>query len=375
MAQFKDKIPAAGGKIEYLYDSARNGIASQISGFDIFAIYQVAVSMDGRHLLGTVPATGIGQIPVYPQPSIITYIQSDQQGMWGRNCPRCQKYFRTNHIMDVTCCPYCTAKADSLAFVSKDQRTYITACYDAFARAYIGKKSTSLDEADVTDSGSAWHYSEEKQQFHFACDTKGCNTQTDILGQYGYCPRCGRTNARRLFAERVNKMLNEWQTVYQGVSDRKERGEAWERMTITSLSDFEALAKHLRIRLLLLPMTPRRKRELESLNFQSPLEADQFLVQWFDIGLLEWPGDNISPNRTVPSSDLPFIKKMIQKRHILMHNGGIVDQEYLDLSRDAQVRLNERIRIRSNEAKHFIERVRELATNLMDNVEYGFREG
>jgi hypothetical protein len=347
MSEFKDKIPAAGGKVEYLYDPA-HGIASRISGFDFQATYIVAVSMDGQSLLSTVPATGIGQMPVYPQPSVLTFIQSDKQGMWGRNCPRCEKYFRTNHVMGVTFCPYCAVGASSLAFISKEQRIYIRACYDAFARAYNGKQSTSLDSSEIIDQTPAWHYSEEKQQIHFKCDTKDCHTETDILGQYGYCPRCGRTNARKLFAQLIDKLLGDMEYTKNTVADQKERGVIWERMTVATLSEFEGLAKHLRNRLLLFPMTLRRKRQLENLNFQRPLQANESLIQWFDIGILEWPGDDARPKRSVPESDLPFIKKMIQRRHILMHNGGIVDQDYLDLSGDIHVRLNERIRIRSN---------------------------
>ncbi len=134
MSEFKDKIPAAGGKVEFLYDDATGGIATQVSGVGFAALYQVAVTMDGRHLLGIVPVTGLGVMPVYPKPSVLTFIQSHEQGMWGRNCPECQKYFRTNHVGEVTHRPYCALEAPSLAFISKDQRKYISACYDAFAR-------------------------------------------------------------------------------------------------------------------------------------------------------------------------------------------------------------------------------------------------
>lgn len=374
MSEFKDKIPAAGGQVEFLYHPANGRIDTKISGFGVRAMYLVAVSLDGRHFLSTVPAGGLGQTMVYPKPSVLTYIQSDDQCMWGRNCPVCEKYFRTNHVTGNTYCPYCAAGAPSLAFVTKAQRVYITAFYDAFARAYIEKKNTSLDMADITDQTSAWHYSEEKQQFHFTCDTKDCHTETDILGQYGYCPRCGRTNARKLFAERMDRMLSRLEETKKTVTDRKDRGLVWEEMTVTSLSEFEALAKHLRRRLLCLPMTANRRKQLEKLNFQKPLLADESLVQWFDIGVLEWAGNDASPKRTLPQSEPPFIKKMIQKRHILVHNGGLVDQEYLDLGGDTQVRLDERISIRSHEAKHFIESVRGMAANLLDNVEYGFRD-
>jgi hypothetical protein len=338
------------------------------------AVYLVAVSMDGRHLLSTVPATGIGQIPVYPQPSVLTYIQSDQQGMWGRNCPACKKYFRTNHVMGITFCPYCSADAPSLAFVSKEQRTYITAFYDAFARALIGKKSTSLDMADITDATTAWHYAEVKQQFHFKCETKDCHTETDILGEFGFCPQCGQTNARKLFSERLDRMLTRLEQTKITVADRKERGTVWEEMTKSSLSEFEALARHARNVLLRFPMTPNRRKRLEGLNFQKPFQADEELKKWFDIGVMDWAGDSVTPGRMVPQSDLPSIKMMIQKRHILMHNGGIVDQEYLDLSGDSEVQLGERIRVSSKEVKRFIDCVRAMGTNLIDSVEFGFRE-
>jgi hypothetical protein len=79
MSEFKDKIPAAGGRVEFLYDPESEGIATQVSGTGFIALYQIAISMDGRRLLSTVPATGIGVMPVYPQPSVLTFIQSDQQ--------------------------------------------------------------------------------------------------------------------------------------------------------------------------------------------------------------------------------------------------------------------------------------------------------
>jgi hypothetical protein len=374
MSEFKDKIPAAGGKVEFLYDLASGGIATQVSGTGFIALYQVAISMDGRRLLSTVPATGIGVMPVYPQPSVLTFIQSDEQGMWGRNCPFCKKYFRTNHVMSGTHCPYCAGEESSLAFVSKEQRTYITACYDAFARAYVGKKSTAVEIADITDQTPAWHYSEEKQQFHFKCSEKGCDTQTDILGEYGYCPGCGRTNARKLFLDRVDKMLLRVDEVKKNVPERKERATVWEEMTKNIVGDFEHLAKHLRVSLLCFPLTVNRKKRLEELNFQKPLQANESLVQWFDIGLLAWPGDKTTAKRMVPDSDLPFIKKMIQRRHILIHSGGIVDQDYIDISGDTEVVLGERISVSSKEVKRFIECIRTMAENFLDNVEYGFVE-
>jgi hypothetical protein len=372
VSEFKDKIPGAVGKVEFLYDPARGGVYTQISSIGCGPLYQVAVSLDGRRLLAIVPATGIGVEAVYPRPSILTFIQADEQGMWGRNCPECQQYFRTNHVFAVTCCPYCANYAPSLAFISKDQRKYITACYDAFARAYNGKTNTVVEFGEITDRTPAWHYSEVKQQFHFKCATEKCSAETDILGEYGYCPRCGRTNARALFFDRLDKMIKRIDDVKETVTDRHARRAVWEEMTKSIVGDFEFFARHLRLKLLDLPMTQNRRERLLGLNFQRPLQANESLLEWFDVGILTWPGDATSPGRQVPDSDLPFVKKMIQRRHILIHNGGIVDQEYLDHSGDCGVQLGERISVTSKEITRFLSCIRVFAENLADNIELGF---
>jgi hypothetical protein len=372
MTEFKEAIPAGGGKITYHFD-ANKGIAFEVSGF-MRALYFVALSRDGRQILCAVPAGGIGHVAVQPQPSVTACIQSDQQSLWGRNCPHCEKYFRTNHVVpEITHCPYCAEVAPSVAFVSKDQRVYLTACYDAFARAYRERRTISVGEENMSDVHSAWHYSEVKQQFHFKCDTDKCGTETDILGDYGFCPRCGRTNARKLFNEEIDRMLGRWEETNQNVADRSARKEVWADITVKSVSAFEPFAKHVRLKLLLLPMTERRRKQLEDLSFQRPLTANDSLMQWFDVGLLEWLGNATIPKRTIPPEEVAFIKKMVQRRHILIHNRGIVDQEYLGLSGDTSLVLGERISIRSAEAKRFLERVRDMGLNLLDNVEYSFQ--
>jgi hypothetical protein len=373
MVEFKDAIPAAGGKIEFLCQPDGR-IDSQISGTYVRALYMVAVSMDGRRLLSEVPAVGLGGTAVYPQPSVVAYVQSDNQGMWGRNCPACEKYFRTNHIFDTSVCPYCAETAPSLTFISKAQRSYIAASYDAFARAVLTRHSTSLDVGSVTDQTPAWHYSEEKQQLHFKCQTEGCGVETDILGRYGFCPRCGRTNARHAFKDLTSRMLRRWDETDKAVRDRDLRQQVWEDLTVKSVTEFETLAKHLRRKLLTFPMTRKRRQQLEELNFQSPLQADESLRQWFDISILQWNGDAKTPARALEQSELPFVIKMIQRRHILIHNGGVVDEDYLRLSGDSQARLGEQIRIRSNEAKHFVELMTEMGLNLLDGIEDGFTE-
>jgi hypothetical protein len=226
--------------------------------------------------------------------------------------------------------------------------------------------------AAVTDEVVAWHYSEEKQQFHFTCDQESCKTETDILGEYGYCPACGRSNAYKVFAGKCENDLKKLEHIRNTVTDRHEREDAWEKITIDAVSKFEALGKHARRKLLLLPMTVNRRRELEALNFQQPLTADRLLKQWFDVGVMERTMPLNDRTKTqVAQTDLPFLVMMVQKRHVLIHNGGLVDEEYLQRTGETQMRLDERVRIRSREARRFIEIVRDMGMNLLDNIETG----
>jgi hypothetical protein len=166
-------------------------------------------------------------------------------------------------------------------------------------------------------------------------------------------------------------MLARWLETDRNVADRNARKEVWEDLTVKGVSALEPFAKHVRLQLFLVPMTAPRRKQLEDLSFQKPLAADRSLTEWFDVGLLEWPGNATILKRTIPQDEVAFIRKMVQRRHILIHNRGIVDQEYLELSGDATFSLGERIRVRSGEAKRFLERVREMGMNLLDNIEHG----
>lgn len=87
-------------------------------------------------------------------------------------------------------------------------------------------------------------------------------------------------------------------------------------MTVDAVSRLEALGKHLRRRLLGYPLATVRRTQLQKLSFQQPLTADASLKEWYGIGLFEWPGSDTNPKRVIAQSEIPFIRKMVQRRHI-----------------------------------------------------------
>jgi hypothetical protein len=60
---------------------------------------------------------------------------------------------------------------------------------------------------------------------------------------------------------------------------------------------------------------------------------------------------------------------MFNRRHILTHNAGRVDQEYLDRASDAEVQLHQKIVVRSREIARLIPLMKVMATNLFERYE------
>jgi hypothetical protein len=85
------------------------------------------------------------------------------------------------------------------------------------------------------------------------------------------------------------------------------------------------------------------------------LDACESLDQWYGLETLEGVSDE----------QKAFLKMMMHRRHIITHNGGRVDADYLKFSGDTQAKLNERIRIRSSQVRRLLEIVRLLGNNLI----------
>jgi len=103
-----------------------------------------------------------------------------------------------------------------------------------------------------------------------------------------------------------------------------------------SVRTWKALANHLRFKLLPpFPMTPRRRKQVEKESFQNPFQTDEALRQWFDIGLMEWDGNDEVAKRRLPT-DAAFVEDVSQKRNVLVHNNGV---SMMNTSNEARFRI------------------------------------
>src|ERR1019366_6165950 len=344
----KQSIPHAGGKLT-IKPGPNNTYQigfQHVSSDHGMALYQLAVSFDGRPL-AFVPVGGIGSMPPYPQPSVLVFIISDAQQMWGRICPQCRSYFRTNHVGGMTVCPYCTFAEDNIYFVTDPQRRYLKKYVEAVERAAKEQNEIEIDLNEATDS-SEWTYEERQLQHRFKCAT--CNVTTDILGEYGSCPKCGKRNSGALFHRKLNKIESDLITATQ---------EQRSALLNCSVSVFEAMANDLKKILVSIPCHVRRREQVRSLNFQNIALAVEQLEQWYAFDL----------RKGVGTGELVFLDLMFKRRHLFTHNAGRVDEKYLQDTADRTHELNEAVVLAAEEMNRLVVLIRKLGSNLIANVE------
>jgi hypothetical protein len=352
------EIALANAKINLLRQPT-GAISLQVTGVGGVSLLQIGVSLDGARLEYW-PLQGMNMNPEPEARMVPVMLVSDKERFFGRSCPKCRGYFRTTNIADIMWCPYCSIRAPLIRFTTKNQLRFI----DEVRKKWVdGFNGNNLDEIDLgviakelPDNRPSWSYSEELQQYRFNCGK--CANRFDILGEYGCCPACGKRNSLQVVISYFNAAQAEFESAMNTLTDRRDREIEWEKLT-KCVSDFEAMARDIQKQLARLPLTPARRKEVEQISFQQILKADELVRGFFGIELLK--------GASVAERD--FTNKMFNRRHIFTHNGGRVDQQYLDRTSDSTVRLNQKVVVRSREIARLIPLLKRAAENLFQGYE------
>jgi Zn finger protein HypA/HybF involved in hydrogenase expression len=352
------EIELAKAKIKLLRDD-KGAISQRVTSLGGSAFLQIGVSLDGTRLEYW-PMRGMNMNPAPEAPMVPVMLISDRERFFGRTCPKCGTYFRTADVAPVMRCPYCSVRANLIRFTTENQLRYIDEIRKQYLNGFHGDELKEIDLDTIARALPAnrpsWAYSEELQQHRFTCEK--CDNRFDILGEYGCCPVCGARNSLQVVMSYLNAAQAQFESANTTITDRHDREIEWEKMT-KCVSDFEAMARDIQKQLARLPLTPTRRKEVEQISFQQILKADELLRGFFGIELLKGVAD----------ADRDFTNKMFNRRHILTHNGGRVDQEYLDRTSDSGVRLNQKVVVKSREIARLIPLLKTAAVNLFQGYE------
>jgi Zn finger protein HypA/HybF involved in hydrogenase expression len=350
------EIAHSGGKIKFTIssdDEGRSQYQISVSSSRPVPVVMIAIYALPQGIpVGSIQLGGIGT-PWNPPPFAGCYpvmIQSDSHGHFGHHCPRCGGYWRSGPWPSV--CPYCNFNAEGYQFLSKAQlkfvRHYCAVLMDALDEIESGEVTIDMDEvADAAEKNvadrPAFYIAEESQQHKFKC--KSCDEFNDILGRFGYCSLCGTRNDLTEFEDSTAIVIR----------NRLNSGAQPQDCVRDVVAAFDTLvsqyAKQLAAQV---PMTSRRVTRLTKFSFHDLDETRNILKDWFDIDI--YAG--------IKDSDIDQAKRMFHRRHLYEHNGGEVDEKYLQKSGDKTVRLKQVIRESQEGAHALLGTLSRMARNL-----------
>jgi len=328
MKEFED-IPHSGGKITFY-----NNGQTKYKGANPcpMAIYEIIVSFNGIILCR---GDFLCRRPI-PNPAINVMIISDREKFFGYSCPRCRKYFRANKLMpDEILCPYCLYIDHVLKFLTESQHQYI----ELFVQNSVESMHTGKDICLNLDSivsgldNNIIKIDEERQQKLMNCEK--CKIKIDIIGVYASCPICGKRNSLSIFLEEVNKVKEK---IISGNID-------FEDALNKSIDAYSGLGSDLKSILEFnIPFCKKNVENLKRIDFQKITETNAILEKLFGIELFS---DN--------EHEVEFLKRMFQKRHLIVHNSSVVDEKYLKKTEDKSVKIHQKIHVSDKEFYEFLE--------------------
>jgi len=234
--------------------------------------------------------------------------------------------------------------------MSEAQRRYVQHyCHvltDALGSIESGNVTIDMDavaDAVGKETKPPFYVSEESQQYKFTCDA--CEEFNDILGRFGYCSQCGT---------RADLGDFEGNTI-PAIRARLNQESPPEDCVRDSVASFDAfvaqLAKELAAHV---PLTDRRRKRLTTQRFYDLREVRDILNEWFDIDIGAGMRDD----------EFHATARLFHRRHVYEHNGGEVDQKYLDDSGDSSVRLKQRIHESKQDVHTLMSSLVKMARNL-----------
>jgi len=353
MTEFKE-IAHSGGKITFSITTDAEGRTSYQVGIQssrpvpmiMIAVYALPQGVP----VSSLNMGGIGT-PWNPPPFPGCYpvmIQSDSEGKFGHHCPSCDGYWRSGPWPNI--CPYCALSADGYQFLSKAQLQFVRHYCDVLTQANDGDDGEVVIDMDaVADAAGqegekpAFYVSEQSQQCKFTCTA--CEEFNDILGRFGYCSQCGMRNDLADFNR----------ATVPGIRERLNAGAPPQDCVRDAVASFDSFVSQYAKQLAaLVPLTNGRVKRLTKQRFHDLTDARTIFSEWFDIDLCA----------DMPDANCRNVALMFHRRHLYEHNGGEVDQKYLDDSGDNTVKLKQSIRESQESAHALLGSLLKMAKNL-----------
>src|SRR5580704_2669796 len=290
-------------------------------------------------------------------------IAADDEGYLGRECPiqDCLGYFKitpgTGIKGPAPCyCPYCGHKDASNTFLTQEQIEY--------AKSVVLRKVTDAIHQDLKSLEFEQrpqgflgigislkvkstplpirYYREKELETAITCD--GCTLRYAIYGVFGWCPDCGVHNSLQILIKNLELARKELTLAASAEAELANHliGDALEN----TVSAFDGFGREL------------CARKSADIHFQSISGARRKVQDTFGFDF----ADGLRPD------EWECACRVFQKRNLLAHKMGVIDEEYLQKANDPGAVLGRRVRLTEGEVQSAITIVEKMGRRLFAGI-------
>jgi hypothetical protein len=297
----------------------------------------------------------------------------DEEGFIGRECPvaECEGYFKVQPGTglkgeSLPChCPYCGQVAGSDKFFTKAQVEYAKSVVMREVTGALLKDLKTLEfnhrprgafgigiSMKVTGQPTAIRrYRESKLETEVVCDR--CTLRYTIYGVFGFCPDCAVHNSLQILnknLELVQKLLAVAETQEAQVAQH-----LVENALEDCVSAFDGFGRETCRVFAAKSDKPEKAAEI---RFQNIAAARDRVKEQFSVDFAA----------TAAHEDWTHIMRAFQKRHLLAHKMGVVDDDYLSATGDSPSLLGRKVSIAAEEVRELVARLQSLGAELFRSL-------
>lgn len=306
----------------------------------------------------------------------------DEKGYYDRQCPneKCEYVFKIymedwkEKVSDEQVfCPMCGHVAPSEHWFTHEQLESMHEIATSYAKSYMGKELDKMvgkmarsmrgnQSVQMTYKSSRRisfvnNPIGQRQEWELEITCKICHTKYSVIGSAYFCPCCGYNAVESVFYESldtVEKMIDSIEDINSTFEKNygKDKAESMCRTMIEgTLGDivaaFQKYAEHIYKNII-----PDKK--VRGNDFQIIEKGSSLFKEATGKGYHSWLSED----------EMEDINILFQQRHILEHNNGLIDERYIQNSRDTSYQLGQRVIVKNSEAMRLLRYVRKLSKGL-----------
>lgn len=189
---------------------------------------------------------------------------------------------------------------------------------------------------------------------------KKCNSRYAVIGSAFFCPCCGHNSAEETFSSSIAKIESKIKNLDLIRKTLEEISKDEAEMTCRSMIETSINE---------IVVAFQRFCEVSFKNLSPTTNLTFNAFQKLDVGENYWKTvfqEGYSDWLTPP--EFNKLNELFQKRHLLSHTEGMVDQKYIDKSGDAVYQIGQRIVVKPSDIKEMLELVNKIVTEIRRKI-------